>query len=76
MDRGTWRATVHGVTKNQTQLSIHVIRIEIVISHKEMKKLQMLKKKKKPFGPHFMGLSSIYWFPVGHFDKKNGPDLV
>ena len=33
MDRGTWRATVHGVTKNQTQLSIHVIRIEIVISH-------------------------------------------
>ena len=21
MDRGTWRATVHGVTKNQTQLS-------------------------------------------------------
>ena len=26
----------------------------------------------KPFGPHFMGLSSICWFPVGHFDNKNG----
>ena len=23
MDRGTWWATVHGVTKNQTQLSTH-----------------------------------------------------
>ena len=24
MDRGAWWATVHGVTKNQTQLSMHV----------------------------------------------------
>ena len=23
MDRGAWRATVHGVTKSQTQLSTH-----------------------------------------------------
>ena len=23
MDRGAWQATVHGVTKSQTQLSIH-----------------------------------------------------
>ena len=23
MDRGAWRATVHGVTKNLTQLSVH-----------------------------------------------------
>ena len=23
MDRGAWRATVHGVTKSQAQLSIH-----------------------------------------------------
>ena len=23
MDRGTWQATVHGVTKNQTLLSMH-----------------------------------------------------
>ena len=51
MDRGTWRATVHGVTKNQTQLSIHVIRIELVISHKETKKLQMFKKKKAIWTP-------------------------
>ena len=25
MDRGAWRATVHGVTKSQTQLSTHSI---------------------------------------------------
>ena len=41
MDRGPWRATVHGVAKNQTQLSTHVIRVERVISHKETKKLQL-----------------------------------
>ena len=23
MDRGAWRATVHGVTKSQTRLSVH-----------------------------------------------------
>ena len=23
MDRGAWRATIHGVTKNRTQLSVH-----------------------------------------------------
>ena len=23
MDRGAWRATIHGVTKNQTQLNVH-----------------------------------------------------
>ena len=74
MNRGPWRATVHGVTKNQTQLSTHVIRVERVISHKETKKLQLVFFFffLKPFGPHFMGLSSICWFPVGHFDKKNG----
>ena len=42
MNRGPWRATVHGVTKNQTQLSTHVIRVERVISHKETKKLQLV----------------------------------
>ena len=25
MDRGAWQATVHGVTKRQTHLSIHAI---------------------------------------------------
>ena len=33
MDRGTWRATVHGVTKSQTQLSpMHGTVIIIIIS--------------------------------------------
>ena len=25
MDRGAWRATVHGVAKNQTRLSMHAL---------------------------------------------------
>ena len=28
MDRGAWRATVHGVAKNQTQLSTHMLLAE------------------------------------------------
>ena len=33
MDRGAWRATVHGVTKSRTQLSNH--RLEITLSRYE-----------------------------------------
>ena len=35
MDRGAWSATVHGITKNQTQLVMHE-NIFIVISFKEV----------------------------------------
>ena len=31
MDRGVWQATVHGVTKSQTQLSMHVLLISVLI---------------------------------------------
>ena len=27
MDRGAWRATVHGVTKSHTQLSTHITEV-------------------------------------------------
>ena len=30
MDRGTWRATVHGVAESWTQLSTHTLRVDIV----------------------------------------------
>ena len=29
MDRGTWRATVHGVAKSRTQLNNRVLRAEL-----------------------------------------------
>ena len=31
MDRGAWRATVHGVAKSQTQLSTHVLLSEVKV---------------------------------------------
>ena len=31
MDRGVWQATVHGVTKSQTQLSMHVLLVSVSI---------------------------------------------
>ena len=31
IDRGVWQATVHGVTKSQTQLSMHVLLISVLI---------------------------------------------
>ena len=34
MDRGVWRATVHGVTKSQTRLSTHECIFIIKISHR------------------------------------------
>ena len=33
MDRGAWWATVHGVTKSQTRLSIHIPRYSVVHPH-------------------------------------------
>ena len=30
MDRGAWQATVHGVTKSQTQLSMHTPQYSVV----------------------------------------------
>ena len=30
MDRGTWRATVHGVAESRTRLSTHTLRVDIV----------------------------------------------
>ena len=74
MDRGPWRATVHGVAKNQTQLSTHVIRVERVISHKETKKLQLFFFffKKKAIWTPFHGPLVNLLVSIGHFDKKNG----
>ena len=35
MDRGVWRATVHGVTRSQTRLSIHAHRsLKIIFDHR------------------------------------------
>ena len=35
MDRGTWQATVHGVTESQTQFSSHTIQMRVThSSHK------------------------------------------
>ena len=31
MDRGAWRAKVHGVAKNQTQLSTHILLAEVKV---------------------------------------------
>ena len=31
MDRGVWQATVRGVTKSQTQLSMHVLLVSVSI---------------------------------------------
>ena len=33
IDRGAWHATVHGVTKSQTQLSTHHIAIQVHMIH-------------------------------------------
>ena len=32
IDRGTWQATVHGVTKSQTQLSTHAFKAHELIT--------------------------------------------
>ena len=37
MDRGAWQATVHGVTKNQTQLSTQHLLGETEILNMEIK---------------------------------------
>ena len=35
MDRGTWWATVHGVTKSQTRLGTHSFQLMVIISRRE-----------------------------------------
>ena len=48
MDKGAWRATVHGVAKSGTQLSTHtppgILHIQFII---KKKKVSPQKKKKK-----------------------------
>ena len=33
MDRGAWWATVHGVARSLTQLSMHTLRIQLQVTH-------------------------------------------
>ena len=51
VDRGAWWAIIHGVTKSQTQLSMHVLllcsNICLTESKKKRKKKTESKKKRK-----------------------------
>ena len=76
MDRGTWRATVHGARKSRTQLSAHVVRIETVISHKDTKKLQLFFKKAiwTPFHGPRPGVTA--WWSGSCSQATTAPTLV
>ena len=50
MDKGAWRATVHGVAKSGTQLSTHtppgILHIQFIIKKKKVSPQKKKKKKK------------------------------
>ena len=64
MDGGAWKAAVHGVTKNQTQLSDFTFAFHFHALEKEMAAHSSVRAWRIPREPH--GLPSMGSHRVGH----------